>query len=216
MNKNAMKSKKYKKNKQGKQDKNTQEFSFLMKPGAICFTDEDKDLVSQDFCFEKEVIKKKRPRKRKVEELEKPSEDNAYDLTDKQKLMVQKNTIIKERLLTIDKILEMYPNLKKDKKDIVDGVLGKREIKKKDYILEKLNVKGKNFYKDEFGNVMNDKVDLIGFWTEDKNSDGIKKTAFMFFNEIKRAKAKLYRNKRKVDKMCLAKSVDEINIKNIL
>lgn len=166
---------------------------------GICFTEDEKDLVSNDFSLHKGTYQeKKQIKKRKVtKELEKPNNESVYDLTDKQKEIVKKNSIIKERILTIEKILEIYPNLKKDKKSIVDHVLGKKEVQKKCYILEKINVKNKNVYRDEQGNVINDKIELIGFWEQEKNG----RIKYMFFSERKNLKAKMARNKRKILEM---------------
>lgn len=167
----------------------------------ICFTDDEKDLISQDFCFEKDTIKKKRSRKKPiVEQIIEPISPQVSDppeefqLTEKQKLMIQRNVLIRERLATIDKILELFPNLKKDKLMIVDNVLGKKPEIKKDYILEKINLKGKNFYKDMDGNIINENVDLVGFHIIIDNNP-----KFMFFNDIKKIKISMTRYKKKID-----------------
>lgn len=171
----------------------------------ISFTEEEEDLVSQDFSFGKEVFKsKKQEKKKKVnKEFERPTNEieEYEELNEQQKDMIKKNTIIKERILTIEKLLEMYPNLKKDRKIILDCVLGKKEIQKKCDVLEKLNVKEKNVYKDESGNILDDKINLIGFWFKEKDNTGKDVVSYMFFSEVKRVKAKITRNKNRLLKI---------------
>lgn len=168
---------------------------------TLCFTEEEKDVVSQDFHLEKQIIKKKQSRRKKQSELEKPGSDIEKSLTPEQQSILKKNSIVNERILAIEKILEMYPNLRKDRKIIVDCVLGKKEVIKKEYVLEKLNVKGKNIYKDDSGNIINEHVDLVGFWLPDKDDNGKPKINYLFFNETKKIRAKIMRNKKKVESM---------------
>lgn len=176
--------------------------SLIMTTNLLSFTDDEKDIVSNDFHFEKvkkmekeSVVKKKKPKT----ELEKPEESTIYDLTTQQKEIVQKNTIIKERLLAIDKILELYPNLKKDKTSIVNKVLGKQEVQKKDYVVEKLDVYNKTIYKDTFGNLMDANVNLVGFWSEITDPNNNINVVYHFFDDIKKIKTKLARNKKKIN-----------------
>jgi hypothetical protein len=168
---------------------------------TLYFTEEEKDVVSQDFHLEKQIIKKKKTRRKKQSELEKPDSDIEKSLTLEQQSILKKNSIVNERILAIEKILEMYPNLRKDRKIIVDCVLGKKEVIKKEYVLEKLNVKGKNIYKDDLGNIINENVDLVGFWLPDKDESGKSKINYLFFNETKKIRAKIMRNKKKVENM---------------
>lgn len=189
-----------------KEWKKVETASFLTSLTSLCFTDEDKDLVSNDFCLEKEKEKekpkKRQPRKKKLEELEKPKEDETYELNDQQKQIVKKNSIIKERLLAVDKILELFPNLKKDKRLMINHVLGKQEAPKKDYILEKLDskqFKNKSIYKDSYGNLMDADVNLIGFWTEQTGPDKKTQNIFNFFDDIKKIKTRTTKNKNKIN-----------------
>ena len=155
---------------------------------------------------------------KKNKQLEIPDNNNLINLSDNKKLL-EKNTIIKERLLTIDKILDLYPVLKKDKLSIINNVFGKNEIKKKSHVLEKIDIPNKSIYKDAFGNLMDENVNLVGFWIESKNlnnqsnqpdqlnqlsqtnqqnntsSDNIK---FIFFDQTKKIKNKININKKKL------------------
>lgn len=202
---------------------NIKKEKYINSPNSLCFTDEDKDLISNDFCLEKDkLLKKKQSKKKKVDKIdkvdkvEKFEEDGTYDLSNQQKDIIQKNSIIKERLLAIDKILELYPNLKKDKRLIVNNVLGgKQEAQKKEYIVEKINVKSnKSVYKDTFGNLIDSDVNLIGFWSEYTTPDKNTKIVFHFFDDIKKIKSKIARNKRKINLAHIANIKNNENIKN--
>jgi hypothetical protein len=173
---------------------NKESKSFLMSINSLFFTDDETDLVSNDFHLDKDQIVKK-----KTKQLKKPQENIMSDSVAKQKQIIQKNTIIKERLLTVDKILELYPNLKKDKKSIINNILGTHEVQKKIYIIEKINIKNKSIYKDTFGNLMDENVNLVGFWSENTNPDQKTDIIYYFFDDIKKIKIKLSRNKKKID-----------------
>jgi len=128
--------------------------------------------------------------------VENQKDDTSYEIEYKHQELTQKNTAIRERLITVDLILEIYPNLKKDKKKIVDNVLGKKETSKKSYIIEMLNLPNKKLYKDTFGNIINENADLVGFWIDDiHNSSCI---TVLFFDDIKNIKIKLCKNKKKL------------------
>lgn len=86
----------------------------------------------------------------------------------------KENHIIKEKLAIVDKFYKKYPHLKKDKTDFVKEILYKNEKKEKtmtqkfidlnEYVVEKITIEGKTFYKDEFNNLVNDKLKLAGFY----------------------------------------------------
>jgi hypothetical protein len=164
-------------------DKSHKTRTLIVSSNSLCFTDDDDDnLISNDF------------------HLEKKKESNTCELSYQQKQIIHKNEIIKERLLTIDKIIELYPNLKKDKKSIVDNVLGNHEIQKKDCVLEKLNIKNKSIYKDSFGNLMDADVNLVGFWMEPTVTT-VPTIIYHFFSDIKKIKTKISKNKKKINMM---------------
>lgn len=160
----------------------------------LSFTDDDKDLMSDDL----KLNKKKKP---KLRELEKPESKFIHDLSENQKQIIQKNSIIKERLLTIDKILDLYPNLKKDKRLIINNILGKQEVQKKNDVLEKLEITNKSIYKDSHGNLMDTNVNLTGFWTEKINQDKQTTYKYYFFDDIKKIKNKIILNKKNINKI---------------
>jgi len=196
-----------------KQKKSTK--SLLTSLTYFTFTDDDTDLVSNDFKLEKnqsgqnkQPLKKKKLNSKNTEDkkvenqkvenqkVENQKDDTSYEIEYKHQELTQKNTAIRERLITVDLILEIYPNLKKDKKKIVDNVLGKKETPKKSYIIEMLNLPNKKLYKDTFGNIINENADLVGFWIDDiHNSSCI---TVLFFDDIKNIKIKLCKNKKKL------------------
>jgi len=80
--------------------------------------------------------------------------------------IVKKNISIKDKLMTIDKIIEMYPNLKKDRDTIVNNVFGKKEQKVDTFVLEKVSFKDVSFYRDPDGNLIDVNMKLIGMYVE--------------------------------------------------
>jgi hypothetical protein len=91
----------------------------------------------------------------------------------------EENHIIKEKLAIVDKFYKKYPHLKKDKTDFVKEILHKNEKKEKnmtqifvdlnEYVVEKIIIENKTFYRDEFNNLIDDKLKLAGFYK--KNGD---------------------------------------------
>lgn len=164
---------------------------------SINFTEDESDLVSKDFLFSKVTINKKLTKKRKVQKQVNKNEStiDIDELTDEQKDILQKNAIVKERLITIEKLLKMYPNLKKDKQAILECVLGKKEMQKRCEIFEKIPIKNKNIYKDNFGNIFDQSVNLVGFWFNKKNEFDKFTISYIFFDEIDQLKIKITKTK---------------------
>ena len=117
-------------------------------------------------------------------------------LNDKDKTLIKKNNIIKERLITIDKILEMYPSLKKDRTLIVDNILNKKEHKVEDFILEKVKIDDGNYYFDLNGNIIDEDVNLVGFFIKNKE-----KYAYCLFSDNAKRMILLENNINKFIKM---------------
>ena len=118
------------------------------------------------------------------------------NLTEKDKTLIKKNNMIKERLITIDKILEMYPSLKKDRMIIVNNILNKREQKIDDFVLERVKIDNINYYFDPDGNIIDENVNLVGFFVKNKDKYGY----CLFSDNVKRMIA-LENNIEKVKKM---------------
>lgn len=168
---------------------------------SITFTEDERDLISQDFLFNKGTIGKRHNKKKKITKEIKIINKNESsielsELSNDMKDILLKNAIIKERLVAIEKILTMYPNLKKDKRAILECVLGQKQIQRKHDILEKIINTNKNIYKDEFGNILDEKVNLIGFVYKEKDTSGKIATSYIYFNEVENIKIKFteYKN----------------------
>lgn len=90
------------------------------------------------------------------------------------KKIEENNKIIKEKLAIIDMFYKKYPHLKKDKHDFVNEILQKKKKKEKnlgetlkdlnEYVVEKIDINNKTYYKDEFGSLIDDKLNLVGFY----------------------------------------------------
>lgn len=161
-------------------------------------------LMSNSFCFTDEKNSESNS-----ETIKSDSKSDPIPISKKKEMqtnIIEKNNVIKERLVAIDKILEMYPNLKKDKREMVTHVLGKQPVEKELYIVEKIDVKNTNAYMDNFGNLIDPNANLIGFWTEiQTNSESGKEKQFAFFNEIKKITTRITKNKNKIDKFYYSK-----------
>lgn len=78
-----------------------------------------------------------------------------------------KMDILKARLDVIDKIINMYPQLKKDKHIILAKIVGKTEIKNPDdYVLDKIIIDENVYYRDPHGLLLNNTASVVGFYTK--------------------------------------------------
>jgi hypothetical protein len=124
----------------------------------------------------------------------KKNEDN---LLKSQKEIIKKNIVIKEKIIIVDKIVELYPNLKRDKQYILDYVLDNKLFQKKSDVLEKLNIKNKNIYMDSSGNLIDKNIKLVGFWKNIKDENENNLIKYIFFDETKKMKNKILKNIKK-------------------
>jgi predicted nucleic acid-binding Zn-ribbon protein len=76
---------------------------------------------------------------------------------------------INQTIKIVDKIIAMRPKLKKDRKDILDNILGRYEKKVNDYddVLEKITIKDKVYYKDNLGLLFDADVSIVGCYYKD-------------------------------------------------
>jgi hypothetical protein len=142
----------------------------------------DKDLIQGDIPLKKFASNKKK------------NEDN---LLKSQKEIIKKNIVIKEKIIIVDKIVELYPNLKRDKQYILDYVLDNKLFQKKSDVLEKLNIKNKNIYMDSSGNLIDKNIKLVGFWKNIKDENENNLIKYIFFDETKKMKNKILKNIKK-------------------
>jgi len=83
--------------------------------------------------------------------------------------MFRKNMMIQERIIAVEMLLKMYPQLEKDKKIIIDKILCTSEQKIELYVLEKIKVNDKDFYKDSSGYIIDSNINVVGVCVFDKN-----------------------------------------------
>jgi hypothetical protein len=78
-----------------------------------------------------------------------------------------KMDILKARLDVIDKMINMYPQLKKDKHIILAKIVGKTELKNPDdYVLDKIVIDENVYYRDPHGLLLNDTASIVGFYAK--------------------------------------------------
>jgi hypothetical protein len=120
------------------------------------------------------------------------SDEKVYmqKLNETDKHIIKKNNIIQEKLKVIDKILDMYPLLKRDRLHIVDNILEKKRKKTVDYILEKFTHNDKSYYRDSIGNIIDENVNLVGIYLLSHKSyldNSIDQNyIYYFFDDIKK------------------------------
>jgi hypothetical protein len=83
----------------------------------------------------------------------------------------EKNKIKMEKLAVIESLCKEYPCLKKDKDKIIKKHLEeKKEVKnpfvQNDYTLEKIIIEEKTYYKDDYNNILDENIKLVGFYKD--------------------------------------------------
>jgi hypothetical protein len=119
--------------------------------------------------------------------------DNDNDNSDEQKKepnhvkIKEKHNVIIGKLSVIDKFYKRYPHLTKDKPDFTKEVLEEKimktdininiNIKPKEYVLEKITIKNKTYYRDNNSIIIDSNLKLVGFY---QNKGNIYE--YIFFN----------------------------------
>lgn len=85
--------------------------------------------------------------------------------------MFRKNMIINERLIVADMFFKLYPQLEKDRKNIIDKILCTTKQKIELYVLEKIIINGVTFYKDTQGYIIDTNINVVGICVNDINID---------------------------------------------
>jgi hypothetical protein len=79
-----------------------------------------------------------------------------------------KNKVLTEKLSVVDKFYKKYPHLKKDKTNFIKEVLEEKVQKPPpqpvEYIIEKITLENKVYYRDYYNNVMDQNTKLVGFY----------------------------------------------------
>lgn len=120
--------------------------------------------------------------------------ENNKQLNDYDKNMLEKNAAVNDVLRIIDKFLELYPQHRKDRSNIIDYILDKPVKKPASYILEKVQFNGKPaYYRDPYGNLVNENVELVGLSVKTKTE-----YCYFLFDDLEEDKNILINNKKKI------------------
>lgn len=95
--------------------------------------------------------------------------------------MFRKNMIINERIIVIDMMLKLYPQLEKDRKYIIEKILFTAEQKIEQCVLDKITINNNVFYKDSQGYIIDANVCVVGICVQENN-----KNKYIVFDEIKK------------------------------
>lgn len=74
----------------------------------------------------------------------------------------EKNKIVNIKLDVIDRIISMYPQLKKDKIFIINKILCKKDVKDDNYVLDKFIYNNIDYYRDQYGYILNSNATVVG------------------------------------------------------
>lgn len=85
--------------------------------------------------------------------------------------MFRKNMIINERIIVVDIMLKLYPQLEKERKHILEKVLCTNEQKVELYVLEKIKIGEIDCYKDSEGYIIDSDINVIGVCTQIDNQE---------------------------------------------
>lgn len=89
------------------------------------------------------------------------------------------------KIETIDKVIAMYPALKKDRDHIIETIIGKQKTDVVNFVVEKFEHMGKSYYREcnkYFGAIVDAQTNLVG--TYERNKDG--SYIYHFFDETKK------------------------------
>jgi hypothetical protein len=96
--------------------------------------------------------------------------------------MFRKNMIINERIIVIDMMLKLYPQLEKDRKHILEKVLCTAEQKIELYVLDKIKIDDtRSFYKDSQGYIIDENINVVGLCIKEDNRD-----KYIVFSDVKK------------------------------
>jgi hypothetical protein len=125
---------------------------------GITFTENCENLSCEPILLSKSKKVPSSVLQKKKLKNEQKLDDEYENIDDKNKDIIDKNNDTKQRLIAVEKIIEEYPALKKDKKRLIDIVLDRHVAKVSEYVLEKINLNGKIFFKDMKGNIIDDNI----------------------------------------------------------
>jgi hypothetical protein len=86
----------------------------------------------------------------------------------------------KDKLEVIDKIISMYPDLKKEKTNIIASIIGSKQVipETNEKIVVEFTYMDKKYYRSKMGEIFDEKVELVGSWINDNG-----KYKYMFYEK---------------------------------
>lgn len=70
-----------------------------------------------------------------------------------------------EKINMLDRIINVVPEIKKKRKFIISQLLAQKNIQQPDeYILERICVNNKYYYRDKYKAIFNENAELVGVW----------------------------------------------------
>lgn len=109
--------------------------------------------------------------------------------------MFRKNMMIQERIIAVDIVLKLYPQLEKDRKHIIDKILYTTEQKIELYVLEKITIGQFSFYKDANGYLIDSDINVVGVTVTENDTDKyVLFDSMNNFHEVKNKGMKLMEN----------------------
>lgn len=81
--------------------------------------------------------------------------------------MFRRNIILNERLVVIDMMLKLYPQFEKDRKQIIEQILCNPQQETESYVLDKINLNNKIYYKDRKGCLIDQNLNVTGMFVVD-------------------------------------------------
>lgn len=76
-----------------------------------------------------------------------------------------------DKIKIVDKIIDMIPEIKGKRTYIINQILTPKNQVNDEYVLEKITVNNKFYYRDKYKCILDDNGDLVGVWQWDFNSN---------------------------------------------
>ena len=69
-----------------------------------------------------------------------------------------------DKIEMVDKIINVLPGIKKKRSYIINKIIPAKNIPADDYVLEKIKVNDKYYYRDKYKCILNEEAELVGVW----------------------------------------------------
>lgn len=87
-----------------------------------------------------------------------------------------------DKLDIIDKIIKILPEIKKKRTYIINQIITVKNSALDEYVLEKVNINGKSYYRDKYKCILDANAELVGVWEWDYSQN---KFHYYIFNDEK-------------------------------